>query len=136
MPAFALYGGRGSTNTDRVRLTLAEGDFTNYELVLLNLQKGEQKSEENMKRHPWGKIVKYLLSLFPRGWFTLYESRVIYKHLARKYSFPLLPPESDVEAVALFDQAQSTEMLLRLSKDGQRGVPRKNAPHQFSGRGC
>lgn len=43
MPAFTLYGARGSTNTDRVRLTLAEGGFTDYELVLLNLAKGEQK---------------------------------------------------------------------------------------------
>lgn len=43
MPAFILYGARGSTNTDRVRLALAEGGFTDYELVLLNLQKGEQK---------------------------------------------------------------------------------------------
>jgi hypothetical protein len=43
MPAFTLYGARGSTNTDRVRLTLAEGGFTDYELVVLNLQKGEQK---------------------------------------------------------------------------------------------
>jgi glutathione S-transferase len=43
MPAFTLYGARGSTNTDRVRLTLAEGGFTDYDLVLLNLQKGEQK---------------------------------------------------------------------------------------------
>lgn len=43
MPAFTLYGSRGSTNTDRVRLTLAEGGFTDYELVLLNLQKAEQK---------------------------------------------------------------------------------------------
>lgn len=43
MPAFTLYGARGSTNTDRVRLTLAEGGFTDYELVMVNLQKGEQK---------------------------------------------------------------------------------------------
>lgn len=43
MPAFTLYGARGSTNTDRVRLTLAEGGFTDYELVVLNLHKGEQK---------------------------------------------------------------------------------------------
>lgn len=43
MPAFTLYGARGSTNTDRVRLTLAEGGFTDYELVLLDLYKGEQK---------------------------------------------------------------------------------------------
>ncbi len=43
MPAFTLFGARCSTNTDRVRLTLAEGGITDYELVLLNLQKGEQK---------------------------------------------------------------------------------------------
>ena len=46
MPAFTLYGSRGSTNTDRVRLTLAEGGFTDYEFVLINLQKGEQKARE------------------------------------------------------------------------------------------
>ena len=45
MPAFTLYGGRGSSNTDRVRLTLAEGGFTDYDLVLLNLPEGEQKVE-------------------------------------------------------------------------------------------
>jgi glutathione S-transferase len=43
MPAFTLYGTRGSTNTDRVRLTLAEGGFTDYEEVLLNLLNGEQR---------------------------------------------------------------------------------------------
>ncbi|KAF1957034.1 glutathione S-transferase [Byssothecium circinans] len=107
MPAFTLYGSPGSTNTDRVRLTLAEGGFTDYELVLVNLLKGEHKSEENMKRHPWGKIP---VITFPDG-LILYESRAICKHLARKYSFPLLPPDSDIEAAALFDQAQSVEML-------------------------
>ncbi|OKL64218.1 hypothetical protein UA08_01029 [Talaromyces atroroseus] len=106
MPAFTLYGARGSTNTDRVRLTLAEGDFTDYELVFLNLQIGEQKSKEHTKRHPWGKIP---VLTFPDG-FTLYESRAICKYIAKKYSFPLLPPDSDVEAAALFDQAQCTEM--------------------------
>jgi hypothetical protein len=43
MPAFTLYSSRGSTNTDRVRLTLAEGGFTDFELVMLDLAKGEQK---------------------------------------------------------------------------------------------
>lgn len=43
MSAFTLYGAHGSTNTDRVRLTLAEGDFTGYKFVSLDLQKGEQK---------------------------------------------------------------------------------------------
>ncbi|KAK2009466.1 glutathione S-transferase domain-containing protein [Colletotrichum eremochloae] len=106
-PAFTLYSARGSTNTDRVRLTLAEGGFTNYDLVLVNLQKGEQKSEENMKRHPWGKIP---VVMFSDG-FTLYESRAICKYLASKYSLPLLPQGPDAEAAALFDQAQSEEML-------------------------
>ncbi|KAK5653742.1 hypothetical protein OQA88_7898 [Cercophora sp. LCS_1] len=106
MPAFTLYGSRGSTNTDRVRLTLAEGGFTDYELVLLNLQKGEQKSQDNLSRHPFGKIP---VIVFPSG-FTLYESRAVCKYLARKYSFPLLPSDSAVEAAALLDQAQSVEM--------------------------
>ncbi|OAA77687.1 Glutathione S-transferase, protein [Akanthomyces lecanii RCEF 1005] len=106
MPAFTLFGARGSTNTDRVRLTLAEGGFTDYELVLLNLQRGEQKSGEHMKRHPWGKIPAVV---FPDG-FTLYESRAICKYLSRKYAIPLLPPASDVEATALFEQAECLEM--------------------------
>jgi glutathione S-transferase len=65
------------------------------------------QSEEHIKRHPWGKIP---VISFPDG-FTLYESRAICKHLAKKYSFPLLPPDSDIEAAALFDQAQCAEML-------------------------
>ena len=59
-----------------------------------------------MKRHPWGKIPSVT---FPDG-FTLYESRAISQYLARKYSFPLLPPQSDVEATALYDQAASEEL--------------------------
>ncbi|KUJ16034.1 glutathione S-transferase [Mollisia scopiformis] len=107
MPAFTLYGARGSTNTDRVRLTLAEGGFTDYEIVTLNLQKGEQKSEEHKKRHPWGKVP----AITTAEGFTLCESRVICKYLATKYGFSLLPPASEVEAAALFDQAQTAEML-------------------------
>ncbi|KAK2772256.1 glutathione s-transferase parb [Colletotrichum kahawae] len=59
MPAFTLYGARGSTNTDRVRLTLAEGGFTDYELVLINLQKGEHKAQSEEMLYfadPAGKI--------------------------------------------------------------------------------
>jgi glutathione S-transferase len=60
-----------------------------------------------LKRHPWGKIP---VITFPSG-FTLYECRPICKYLARKYSFPLLPQDSDIEATALFDQAESSEQL-------------------------
>jgi glutathione S-transferase len=48
MPAFTLYGSLGSTNTDRVRLTLAEGGFTDYEFVQVNLLKGEHKVSEQL----------------------------------------------------------------------------------------
>ncbi|CAK7221352.1 hypothetical protein SBRCBS47491_004499 [Sporothrix bragantina] len=105
MPQFTLYGARGSTNTDRVRLTLAEAGFTDYEFVLLNLQKGEQKSPENIQRHPWGKVP---VATFPDG-LVLYESRAICKHLARTYAPSLVP--RDVTGEALFDQAQSVEMM-------------------------
>ena len=53
MPAFTLYGARGSSTTDRIRLTLAEGGFTDYDLVLLNLQKGEQKVRLSRPVHEW-----------------------------------------------------------------------------------
>jgi glutathione S-transferase len=43
MPAFTLYGGRGSSNTDRVRLVLAEGGFTDFDYQLIDLRKGDQK---------------------------------------------------------------------------------------------
>lgn len=107
MPAFTLYGSRGSSNSDRVRLTLAEGGFTDYEYEILNLAKGEQKAPAHINRHPWGKVPAIT---FNDG-FTLYESRPISKYLASKYSFPLFPSPSDLAATALFDQAQSVEIL-------------------------
>ncbi|KAH7069225.1 putative glutathione-S-transferase theta, GST [Paraphoma chrysanthemicola] len=107
MSAFVLHGSRTSTNTMRVRLTLAEGNITDYEFVLLNLLKGEQKYEEHRKRHPWGKVPTIT---FPDS-FTLHESRAICKYLTTKYSIPLLPPSSDAEATARFDEAQSVEMF-------------------------
>ncbi|OBS20409.1 hypothetical protein FPOA_06780 [Fusarium poae] len=106
MTAFTLYGARGSTNTDRVRLTLAEGGFTDYKFVLLDLAKGQQKSPDHFKRHPWGKVPAIEFS----NGFTLYESRAICKYLSKKYNFPLLASESDIEGTALFEQAQSVEM--------------------------
>ncbi|KAL4724507.1 hypothetical protein ACLX1H_007948 [Fusarium chlamydosporum] len=106
MSAFTLYGARGSSNTDRVLLTLAEGGFTDFQLELLDLSKGEQKSREYIPYHPWGKVPAVR---FPDG-FVLYESRAICKYLSMRYAFPLLPPDSNLQAMALFDQAQSVEL--------------------------
>jgi glutathione S-transferase len=65
------------------------------------------QSQDHIARHPFGKIPALT---FPSG-FTLYESRAICTYLAKKYSFPLLPASSNLEASALFDQAQSVETL-------------------------
>jgi glutathione S-transferase len=70
-----------------------------------------------MKRHPWGKVPAVS---FPNG-FTLYESRAICKYLARKYSLPLVPAASNMEATALFDQAESSEMLYFADPAGRIG---------------
>jgi glutathione S-transferase len=43
MPAFTLHGFPGSTNSDRVRLTLAEGGFTDFEFQIVDLLKGEHR---------------------------------------------------------------------------------------------
>jgi|HubBroStandDraft_4_1064222.scaffolds.fasta_scaffold1893537_1 glutathione S-transferase len=44
MPAFTLYGGNpGSTASDIVKLTLAEGGFTDYEFKGLDMMSGEHK---------------------------------------------------------------------------------------------
>jgi glutathione S-transferase len=42
-PAFILYGHPSSINTDRVRLTLAAANITNYEWVSLDMLVGEHK---------------------------------------------------------------------------------------------
>jgi len=68
MPAFTLYGSRGSTNTDRVRLTLAEGGFTDYDFVLINLQRGEQKVRDPflLQEYAASPCVKKLNILLPK----------------------------------------------------------------------
>lgn len=105
MPAFTLYGAHGSSNTDRVRLVLAEASFTDYEYVPLNLSTGEAKSAENLARNPFGKIP---VAVFQDG-FTLYESRAICKYLARKHAPHLLPSGQDAEEEARFEQALAVE---------------------------
>lgn len=91
-------------------LDLAPKISPNYQIFVLlptTFKLTPLQSKGHLKRHPWGKVP----AITSANGFTLYESRAICKYLATKYSFPLLPPNSDVEATALFDQAQSTEIL-------------------------
>lgn len=59
MPAFTLYGARGSSNADRVRFVLAEGGITDWDHVLLNFGQREHKVNTKIKnvfkRH-WSKL--------------------------------------------------------------------------------
>jgi len=104
---FTLYGAVGSSSTDRVQLTLAEGQFTDYEFVPVDLAKGEQRQPAHLARNPYGHVPVIVMS----DGFTFYESRAIGKYLAARYGFTdLLPPPADLAAVARFDQAQSAEM--------------------------
>jgi glutathione S-transferase len=64
------------------------------------------QSPEHMARHPWGKVPAITTS----DGFTLYESHAIAKYLTAKHGFALLPPPSNLEAVALFDQAESCQL--------------------------
>lgn len=75
-----------------------------------------------MRRHPWGKVP---VITFADG-FTLYESRAICKYLAIQYNFPLLPPQSDIHATVLFDEAQCAETLY-FAEPGSRIVFEKFA---------
>ncbi|KAK2751166.1 hypothetical protein FQN57_000243 [Myotisia sp. PD_48] len=102
---FALYGSPIATAVDRVRLTLAEGQFTDFDFVQLNLWKQEHKTAEFLERHPHGRVP---VLTTPEG-VNIYESRAIARYLTARYNFPLVPPASDLLATARFEQAVSSE---------------------------
>lgn len=56
MPAMTLYGFDGSTYVRTVKMLLAEKGVTEYEQVPLDVLKGEPRSAEHLKRHPFGKV--------------------------------------------------------------------------------
>ena len=96
-----VYGHPMSTCTRKVLTTLTENN-TPYELVLVDLMKGEQKQPEHLARQPWGKVP----SIDDDG-FKLYESRAIIRYLNDKVGGKLVP--TDLRARALMDQWTSIE---------------------------
>ncbi|KAL3682899.1 hypothetical protein R1sor_000921 [Riccia sorocarpa] len=76
-----LHGSAMSTCTGRVLITLFEKEVEDYELVEVDLSKGEHKSPEFLKHQPFGQI-PYLV----HGDLELFESRAIARGVADWYA--------------------------------------------------
>ncbi|KAL8807345.1 MAG: hypothetical protein Q9200_004704 [Gallowayella weberi] len=92
----------------RVLVTILEMDLP-YEHVLVDIAKGDQKTEAYKKLQPFGKVP----ALEDDGFF-IFESRAICKYLARsgarKYtSKTRMMPDGDDKAFGLFEQGCSVE---------------------------
>ncbi|KAG2074852.1 glutathione S-transferase [Suillus decipiens] len=99
-----LYGFSPSTCTRLVALICKEKHIP-YELIPVNLAKGEQKHLAFVANQPFGQI-----PYIDDDGFILYESRAIARYLIKKYpnqGAPLIP--TDPKAEALFEQAASIE---------------------------
>ncbi|KAF9891739.1 hypothetical protein FE257_003220 [Aspergillus nanangensis] len=107
--ALKLHGLPVSTCTRRVRVALAEKGL-DVELVVVDLFKGEQKTPAYLNElQPFGKIP--VLEDSETG-VKIFESRAIAQYIATKYrgqGTELAPPETDLKAYALYQQALSIE---------------------------
>jgi len=70
-----LYG--SAMATSRVLVTILEKELP-YELILVDIAKGEQKREDYKKLQPFGKV-----PVLDDDGFVIFESRAICKYLAR-----------------------------------------------------
>jgi glutathione S-transferase len=89
-----IFGHPMSTCTRKVLTTLAEL-HTPYELVVVDLGKGENKLPPHIARQPFGQIP----TLEDDG-FSVYESRAICRYLNEKANGPLVPKDLRERAVA------------------------------------
>ncbi|KAF2012003.1 glutathione S-transferase [Aaosphaeria arxii CBS 175.79] len=98
-----LYG--SAMATSRVLTVILEKQLP-YELITIDISKGDQKAEEYRKLQPFGKVP----ALNDNG-FLMYESRAICRYLERKYDSgaALMPQEGDPETYGRFEQACSVE---------------------------
>ncbi|KAL1862771.1 hypothetical protein VTK73DRAFT_6658 [Phialemonium thermophilum] len=97
-----LYG--SAMATSRVLVTILEKELP-YELIFIDIAKGDQKSDDYKRLQPFGKV-----PVLEDDGFVIFESRAICKYLAKKYSSgKKLIPEGDDKAYGLFEQACSME---------------------------
>ncbi len=84
-----LYGHPGSTCTRKVLCTLHELGLS-YDFELVDLFKGDHKSEAHMRRQPFGKI-----PALEDGGLSLFESRTIARYLIDAHGQgKLTPPDA------------------------------------------
>jgi RNA polymerase-associated protein len=84
--AITLYHDVPSSNSDRVKIALAEKGLA-WQGVTISLAKKEQKSPEHLKRNPYGKI-----PVIEDEGKILFESCIINEYLEEKYPHPQLMP--------------------------------------------
>lgn len=70
-----LYG--SAMSTSRVLVTILEKELP-YELILIDIAKGDQKTEHYKELQPFGKV-----PVLDDDGFIIFESRAICKYLAR-----------------------------------------------------
>ncbi|KAM6494380.1 putative glutathione S-transferase [Amanita muscaria] len=99
-----LVGSPTSTCGQRVAIVLHEKNVP-FELVPINLAKGEQKAPAYVEKQPFGQV-----PYIDDDGFILYESRAISRYIATKYAnqgTKLIP--TNLKENAVFEQAASTE---------------------------
>jgi glutathione S-transferase len=90
-----LYHFPQSSNSRKARIALIEKGLE-FERVLIDLTKKEQKSPDYLKIHPFGQVP----ALDDEG-FVVYDSTIINEYLEDEYPYPaLLPKDSDGRARA------------------------------------
>ncbi|KAG6850566.1 hypothetical protein H0H93_011765 [Arthromyces matolae] len=100
-----LYASPKSTCSRRVAAVLHEKQVP-FELIPIDRTAGENRSEEYLKKNPFGQV-----PCIDDDGFILYESRAIGRYIATKYAnqgTKLIP--TGLEEVALFEQAASNEL--------------------------
>ncbi|KAL2611892.1 hypothetical protein R1flu_023584 [Riccia fluitans] len=76
-----IHGPAMSPNVGRVLITLFEKGVEDFQLLNVDLSKGEHKSPEFLKNQPFGQV-PYIVD----GDVVLYESRAIARTIATKYA--------------------------------------------------
>lgn len=93
-----IYGPRLSTYVRTVRLVMAEKQL-DYDLVEVDIFKGEQQQPEHLERHPFGKV-----PAFTHDGLSLYETSAITRYLDAAFPQAPLAP-TDPRQIGLMQQA-------------------------------